>query len=68
MSDSDSTRAGGDPRALDHLRHHAKRLLQQARAGDTVVLARLRALLRGEEYEDESLRPATVRVRSTDIQ
>jgi len=28
----------------------------------------VRALLRGEEYEDESLRPSTVRVGSTDIQ
>jgi DNA-binding NarL/FixJ family response regulator len=28
----------------------------------------VRALLRGEEYEDESLRPATVRVGSTDAQ
>jgi len=28
----------------------------------------VRALLRGEEYEDESLRPATVRVGSADIQ
>jgi DNA-binding response OmpR family regulator len=28
----------------------------------------VRALLRGEEYEDESLRPATVRVGSSDIQ
>lgn len=28
----------------------------------------VRALLRGEEYEDESLRPATVRVGSTDLQ
>src|ERR1700722_713812 len=28
----------------------------------------VRALLRGEEYEDESLRPATVRVGSPDIQ
>jgi len=28
----------------------------------------VRALLRGEEYEDESLRPATVRVGSADVQ
>jgi ankyrin repeat protein len=45
MSESDSTPAGGDPRALDQLRHQAKRLLKQARAGDAVVIARLRALL-----------------------
>jgi DNA-binding response OmpR family regulator len=30
--------------------------------------AAVRALLRGESYEDESLRPATVRVGSTDAQ
>jgi len=28
----------------------------------------VRALLRGEAYEDESLRPATVRVGSADVQ
>lgn len=32
------------------------------------VRAAVRALLRGESYEDESLRPATVRVGSTDVQ
>jgi DNA-binding response OmpR family regulator len=32
------------------------------------VRAAVRALLRGEEYEDESLRPATVRVGSSDAQ
>jgi DNA-binding response OmpR family regulator len=32
------------------------------------VRAAVRALLRGDEYEDESLRPATVRVGSTDAQ
>ena len=32
------------------------------------VRSAVRAILRGEEYEDESLRPATVRVGSADIQ
>jgi DNA-binding response OmpR family regulator len=32
------------------------------------VRAAVRALLRGEEYEDDSLRPATVRVGSSDAQ
>jgi DNA-binding response OmpR family regulator len=32
------------------------------------VRAAVRALLRGESYEDDSLRPATVRVGSTDTQ
>jgi DNA-binding response OmpR family regulator len=32
------------------------------------VRAAVRALLRGEEYEDESLRPATVRVGGSDAQ
>jgi len=32
------------------------------------VRSAVRALLRGEEYEDESLRPATVRVGGTDAQ
>lgn len=36
---------GGDPRALDQLHEQAALLLRQARAGDTVVLARLRELL-----------------------
>ncbi|MBI3789780.1 MAG: ankyrin repeat domain-containing protein [Gemmatimonadetes bacterium] len=41
MSESHASPAGGDPRALDRLRHQAKRLLKQARAGDAVVIARL---------------------------
>ena len=32
------------------------------------VRSAVRALLRGEEYEDDSLRPATVRVGGTDAQ
>ncbi len=45
MSQDDASPAGGDQHALDQLRHQAKHLLKQARAGDTVVIARLRELL-----------------------
>lgn len=45
MSQHDASPAGGDQHALDQLRHQAKHLLKQARAGDTVVIARLRELL-----------------------
>ncbi len=45
MSELDASPAGGDPRALDQLRHSAKLLLKQARALDAVVIARLRTLL-----------------------
>ncbi|MFN8573112.1 MAG: ankyrin repeat domain-containing protein [Gemmatimonadaceae bacterium] len=43
--DEASTPAGGDQHALAQLRQQAKRLLKQARARDTVVLARLREFL-----------------------
>lgn len=45
MSSPAAPQGGGDPRALDQLRHQAKHLLKQARAGDTVVIGRLRELL-----------------------
>ncbi len=45
MSNPEAPQGGGDARALDQLRHQAKHLLKQARAGDTVVIRGLQDLL-----------------------
>ncbi|MBL0171959.1 MAG: ankyrin repeat domain-containing protein [Gemmatimonadaceae bacterium] len=45
MSDTNDSPAGGPDFTLDNLRRQAKLLLKQARSGDPVLIARLRALL-----------------------
>jgi ankyrin repeat protein len=45
MPEHDSSQSGGDHHALDQLRRQAKQLLKHARARDTVIIGRLRALL-----------------------
>lgn len=66
MSDSTVAATGGDEHTLDAIRREAKRLLKQARAGDTVLLARLRTVLpRMASQNDDAIRAS---IKLADIQ
>jgi ankyrin repeat protein len=66
MSDDEAAATGGDEHTLDSLRREAKRLLKQARSGDPVLLARLRAILpRLAALSDEAIKAG---IKLADIQ
>jgi ankyrin repeat protein len=56
MSTDESAPQGGDRQSLEALRRQAKRLLRQAKAGDTVVIRKLRELLpRLDTLDDDAV-------------
>ena len=63
---SDSEAAGSSGHALDTVRREAKRLLKQARSGDSVLLARLRTILpRMATQSDDAMKAG---IKLADIQ
>jgi ankyrin repeat protein len=66
MSDSEAPASGGSEHALETVRREAKRLLKQAKAGDAVLLARLRTILpRMAGESDEGIKSG---IKLADIQ